>query len=187
MTSILDPEDYDAPSSDRPGKVVKKGFQDKSGSLPRSSYWNTPDVNRRARGRVDIERESSSTKTAKKNLQEAQVAKSSVAEPLSKSQSLYPYNKVIETESGHVIENDDTPGAERLRVQHRTGSQVEFLPDGSVRVVGTRDRYTVVAGKDDLVVRGTCNIVVESDATIRVQGDMTTQVDGDYNLTVQGT
>tara|TARA_Y100000593_G_scaffold64333_1_gene118770 strand:+ start:586 stop:1854 length:1269 start_codon:yes stop_codon:yes gene_type:complete len=36
----------------------------------------------------------------------------------------YPYNYVIETESGHVIELNDTPKGESVSVTHKTGSYV---------------------------------------------------------------
>ena len=53
-------------------------------------------------------------------------------EPVSLSdKSEYPDNAVIETKSGHVIEIDDTPYNERFRLYHRTGSYMEFRPDGS--------------------------------------------------------
>lgn len=54
-------------------------------------------------------------------------------EPLSTSDlSQYPLVAVLETESGHVIEIDDTPGNERLRVYHRAGSYIEFKPNGGI-------------------------------------------------------
>jgi len=43
----------------------------------------------------------------------------------------YPDNAVLETKSGHVVEIDDTPYNERFRLYHRTGSYMEFRPDGS--------------------------------------------------------
>lgn len=46
----------------------------------------------------------------------------------------YPYNKVQETESGHVIELDDTPDSERVVIQHRTGTFVELHPNGSLQI-----------------------------------------------------
>jgi hypothetical protein len=33
----------------------------------------------------------------------------------------YPFNKVFESERGHVIEIDDTPGAERIHIYHNSG------------------------------------------------------------------
>jgi len=45
--------------------------------------------------------------------------------------SVYPDNSVIETQSGHIIEFDDTVGNERVRLIHRTGSYFEIKPDGT--------------------------------------------------------
>ena len=36
----------------------------------------------------------------------------------------YPFNHVHETESGHIIELDDTPDYERIHLYHRTGTRV---------------------------------------------------------------
>lgn len=186
MTNILDPEDYDAPSETRPGEEVKEGFQDKSGTLPRPDYWNSPDVNVRARGRVSDKATSGSTHTARRSLNEAQLTRTSINEPNPSSESTYPNNKVTETISGHVFEVDDTPGHERLYVKHKSGSNIEILPDGSVKIISARNKYNLTAGSEDVVIRGVCNIVVESDANLRVQGDTTLQSDGDLNTLVLG-
>lgn len=42
----------------------------------------------------------------------------------------YPYNHVHQTESGHLIEYDDTPGAERLHWYHRSGTFTEIYARG---------------------------------------------------------
>ena len=54
--------------------------------------------------------------------------------------AVYPHNKVIQTKSGHVIEIDDTENAERIHIHHKSGSFVEFHPDGSV-VIKTENIY----------------------------------------------
>jgi len=54
--------------------------------------------------------------------------------------AVYPNNKVTQTTSGHVIEIDDTPNGERIHIHHKSGSFVEFHPDGSV-VVKTANVY----------------------------------------------
>ena len=46
----------------------------------------------------------------------------------------YPYNSVIETESGHLIEMNDTPGDESLIVTHRNGSTITLKADQTVEV-----------------------------------------------------
>ena len=38
----------------------------------------------------------------------------------------YPHNKTFESERGHVVEIDDTPGAERIHMYHTGGSFVEM-------------------------------------------------------------
>lgn len=40
----------------------------------------------------------------------------------------YPFNKVFESERGHVIEVDDTPGAERIHIYHNSGHYTEMVP-----------------------------------------------------------
>lgn len=52
------------------------------------------------------------------------------AEPKTAYAAKYPYNHVYESESGHVVEVDDTPGAERLHWYHRSGSFKEIHPSG---------------------------------------------------------
>lgn len=56
----------------------------------------------------------------------SQLADSS--EPGSMYAARYPYNKVFESERGHVVEMDDTPGAERIHLYHNQGSYVEMSP-----------------------------------------------------------
>lgn len=53
-------------------------------------------------------------------------------EPRSQYASQYPYNQTNTTKSGHVIEIDDTPKAERIHTYHKSGSYTEMNPDGSV-------------------------------------------------------
>ena len=64
----------------------------------------------------------------------------------------YPHNKVIETTSGHVIEIDDTPNAERINIHHKSGAYMEFHPDGSL-VIKTANTY-VEAGDMEIKCSG---------------------------------
>ena len=68
----------------------------------------------------------------------------SFKEPKSFYDAQYPYNHVHQTESGHVIEMDDTPTAERLHWMHRTGSYMEMNPDGSVVHKSNQDHHSCV-------------------------------------------
>lgn len=183
IQSIITPEIKD----DNPkGSHVKDGFQDASGSLPSIEYIGKSGLNFRAQGDVTDQITNRTYRSAKAETSEIQQDKKSLIEPDIPNQSIYPYNRVIKTSAGHIIELDNTPGHERIMIKHRTGSKIEMRANGSVKIISTKDRYTAIAGDDELVVRGNVSLVLESDAAVRVQGDMTIQVDGDLNTLVHG-
>lgn len=109
-----------------------------------------------------------------------------ILQPANPFNAVYPYNHVRETESGHIFESDDTPGAERIKEAHRIGTFYEVHPNGDkvVRVVG--DRFTAIVGNDNVLIEGSVNITVNGDCNMYTKGDFTHQVDGDYNLLVAG-
>ena len=68
--------------------------------------------------------------------------KTPITEPDTNSKALdnYPYNKVYETESGHYKEYDDTPGAERIKESHKSGTYYEIDKDGNMTIDATGDK-----------------------------------------------
>ena len=66
------------------------------------------------------------------------------SEPLPPFNAVYPYNHVQQTESGHVFEFDDTPDAERIHLYHRSGSFIEYHPDGTVVTKSVNEAYNIV-------------------------------------------
>ena len=61
---------------------------------------------------------------------------------------------MYESESGHLIEQDDTPGKERLHWYHRSGTFTEFHPEG-MRVDKTNaSRFNIVTGSYKSIIRG---------------------------------
>ena len=107
-------------------------------------------------------------------------------EPGSCFAPIYPNNNVMETESGHVKEYDDTPGHERIKERHAGGTQYEIGPDGSKVERIVRDNYQLVAGNDTLEVKGNVKIIVSGNANIAVAKDLTTQVGGNMSSIVTG-
>jgi len=99
----------------------------------------------------------------------------------------YPYNHVRETESGHLFEADDTPGSERIKESHRSGTYYEVFPDGSKVEKIVRDNFTLVVGNDRVNIQGSVIVTVEGDCNMYTKGNFTHQVNGDYNLMVKGT
>lgn len=116
------------------------------------------------------------------------------AEPLSAFAALYPFNHVMQTDAGHTIELDDTPGVERVHVFHKKGSFVEFHPDGTVVYRTATDRYSMVLNNDycyvkgnmNMSVMGNINILSGLDMNISTQGNVKWRVGGTFSLDVQG-
>lgn len=98
----------------------------------------------------------------------------------------YPYNKVIQTRSGHIVELDDTPGRERVRVTHRMGSFIEMRPNGDVVHKSFGDNYEITIGNKNVSIDGVCNITVLGDAIFDIKGNKTERVAGDYNIECGG-
>jgi hypothetical protein len=86
----------------------------------------------------------------------------------------YPYNKTITTESGHVLELDDTPKAERIHVYHKSGSYIEIFPDGTIITKSVKDSVSVTLKDHAIsVVKGDLQIVAnEGKIQINSDGDI---------------
>lgn len=76
--------------------------------------------------------------------------------------AVYPFNRVIKTKAGHVIEVDDTENAERVKVTHKSGTFIEISPDGGIRMK------------------------VEGDIKQEVMGNLYQKVHGDWGIEVSG-
>ena len=88
----------------------------------------------------------------------------------------YPFNKTVTTESGHVLELDDTPKAERIHVYHKSGSYVEIFPDGSIVTKSVKDSTSVTIDDHSIsVIKGDLQIVAN-------EGKIEIVADGDINL-----
>ena len=95
--------------------------------------------------------------------------------------AVYPFNKVEESESGHIQEVDDTPGAERLKESHRTGTFYEIHPDGTKVTKVVKDNFEVTVGDDYTKVEGACAIHVQGDAELFCAKDVKTVAMGNIS------
>jgi hypothetical protein len=98
----------------------------------------------------------------------------------------YPYNQAFRSESGHTLEFDDTPGAERVTLQHRSGTAYDVMPSGSKVEEIVRNNYKIVMADDHIHVMGHAYITVDSDVFIRANGDVFIESGNDLNLAVSG-
>jgi len=113
--------------------------------------------------------------------------KESRTAPYKRRNTEYPYNRTYETESGHIVEFDDTPYAERIYEKHKSGTFREIDADGNVvtRVVG--NNYEIIAGANFVNVKGDVNLTIDSNCKTYIKGDWDIQVDGNVNEVIKGT
>lgn len=104
----------------------------------------------------------------------------------------YPYNRMETTESGHEIHYDDTPGKERIRESHKSGTYKEISHDGKHvhMVVGNRVDYTkqgkttTIDKNHDEKIGGSSRVSIHGGSHSEVKGNQTTAVDGDHKTMV---
>jgi len=99
-------------------------------------------------------------------------------EPVSAYSAVYPYNRVYQSESGHIVEIDDTPNKERIHIFHRTGTYTEINQEGR--------RVNKIVGDDIEVVLKDKTVYIQGNAKVEIKGNVDVKVDGNYNLNVSG-
>ena len=102
----------------------------------------------------------------------------------------YPLNHVYETETGHLLEFDDTPDHARINIFHNSGTYMELSKNGT-RVNHTAgdehntalNRFTNIKDNETLTVNGSMKILVNTD---RIEGqNFDIQIDDGANLNIQ--
>ena len=103
-------------------------------------------------------------------------------EPKTPYAAKYPHNHVYESESGHIREIDDTPGAERIHERHNSGTGYEIHPDGSKVTRVKKDNYTLTSGDDYTHIKGTSRHTTDEGVRIRVNANG--EEGNNYNIEV---
>lgn len=135
---------------------------------PLKDYYNESDLNRFAKGGGDYSTRDNLPKEFVPKLDE--IYEATKWNKNKGRKSLYPFNKVHHTESGHMIEMDDSVGAERLAISHRSGTFYEIHKDGTEVHRVVNDNYTVICKDDNVYIGGKCNIKILGDANIDIDG-----------------
>lgn len=153
--------------------VLRRGSDDPTGEFPRADYWYESSINKATRG-------------AKRNdlkLNGGVEGQDNIDTGLTSDPTR---NNVNQSQSGHVIEIDDTAGGERILIRHRTGAGVEMRSDGTIVINTTANRITVVQGDENVQVEGNANIQYNGNLNVEVTGDYNLDVGGNYNVFVAG-
>lgn len=186
-----DPRESSLSGAPRPpaSKVYKtdgSGIEvtEKEKASPYPNYLDEPTTSRLARNDSDT-MDKTFIKERKTNVvKEVPTVNGTWAEPETLYAAKYPYNNVLETEAGHIVEVDDTFGAERIHIAHRNGSFIEMFPKGDRVEKITKDKYTIVMKDDHLYVMGDCKITVQGNAEVYIKKDAFIKVDKNVDMKV---
>ena len=170
----------------------KMGFADPDGLYPLISRMGEADTNRLARNE---QIENTIVHKKKNDLEICATALYGFwSEPQTPYAAQYPFNNVYESQAGHIIEYDDTPGAERIHWYHCSGTFTEIHPRGSEvhKVVGnawditTNDKMILVKGNCSFNANKTLKIMMGKDLEIEVSGDVKMYVKGNMTTDIGG-
>jgi predicted chitinase len=159
------------------------GFRDPNNKYPLKSYLGEADTNRLARGVIE------GTVVNKKDSTRATGIPRSLGlgtwdQPAAPFGAQYPYNKVFESESGHIQEWDDTPGQERIHTYHRAGTYTEVDPNGTQVNYIVGDNFILMERNGCVHVSGECNITVDGNTNIYARSDANIQVEQNAKVQV---
>ena len=183
------------------------GFSDPNGVYPR--YANESDVNRLARNDADNQ---SLTLEARKTFRAASYLNIPTANilpiadgivsieqsegdtwslPENTYNTQYPYGHVYESESGHILEFDDTPDKERILLYHHSGTETEITDKGTTNTIVKDDLNQIIEknnkvyikGNKDISIKGRHKIIINADGAANNNYDI--QVGPNANVNIQ--
>ena len=180
-----------------------EGFYDPDGKYPIEDRLLEPDTNRLMRN--EKINETYIKDVADRTLSNIPIGFAgtwSEPKPVDYFKPEYPYNKVTETESGHIFEVDDTPGYERISTWHKSGAfdlitnkgeRLIKLPsnfyltveEGSVCVYA-KEGSILLTSKEDVVIKAEGAIGLESKLGIKIQSEADIDIDAVGSINIDG-
>lgn len=161
-----------------------KGFSDPTQSLPTADFKDESSISRLARNeKIDdtIVKEKNDNKTT---WTQNEV---SIEEPESAYNAQYPFNRVIETGGGIVIELDSTPDNKRVHIYHPSGTYEEINNDGQRVKKTTSNDFEIILEDKYLYVKGNLSIKVDGNTSIEVDGNSSIVTKGNSVVVTEGT
>ena len=184
LTQALDtsPRIPDSLDQKLDGSGTKINNPDKGVRYPKESYTKTSssDVNKLATTGGASNYPNNMIERSKGNTVKELTRGGSVVNPT------YPFNHVLESESGHVLELDDTPASERIHMYHRSGTRLEILPDGSQTMKIVNDSYEITLKDKKILIGGSADIELSNGNYNLIAQKGTTKDGGSISLTADG-
>ncbi len=164
------------------------GFKDPTNSYPRQDYRGVSAINQSARGlNDDVHQVAANAKEAGRIINfPVSFDKATFGEPANPYNAAYPYNHVISSRAGHMIEMDSTPNSERLNIWSPAGTYTEVDAKGSQVNKVTGDDVRISARNAYHGVKGDNNITADGEINIRAGTDLSTHADGSMHMLVRG-
>ena len=175
-----------ASSSAAGGYSKDGGFKDPNAKYPTSAYVGKSDTNFLAQ-ELQTTHIATGTRTTNDPASWSTASGSATFLASGIKGSKYPFNHVLETESGHFVEFDDTEGNERIHIYHKLGTFLEIDKSGNVMIKTVGNVTNVVAGNMDTYVQGNYSLSVDGNLDTYAVGNLTEKVDGNRKTTITGT
>lgn len=99
----------------------------------------------------------------------------------------YPNQHVFKTRSGHSVVYDDSKGTESITIQHRSGSAIQFLPNGAVQMTTHNGKYDIVFGENRMSVTGANDLHVKGEGSLLVEGNYRKTIHGNVEISATGS
>ena len=161
-------------------RTKEEGFIDPTATFPNEEYKGRSETNKLATG--DVSGTIVQVKHNERYLGNKLPEGDFFDQPEIPYNAEYPFNRVIQSESGHIIEMDDTPGAERVHIYHKNGTFIELDQSGSVVEKTKGSQYRFVDKNDHLSIGGQARISIGGDMKVYCAANVNMEVDGDVNL-----
>jgi hypothetical protein len=169
-----------------------RAFSDPNSEYPRPTYADKPDTNKLALGSIEDTPIQKRRNSIRQDI--PVVSGDPWDEPFPAFCAKYPYNQTYETEGGHLVEFDSTPGQERIHVYHKAGTFIEVDVNGSMvrKTVGDNfelvehNNFLYTRGAYKLTVEGATQILVKNKADIQIYGETNATINNNLNLQVAG-
>lgn len=162
------------------------GFRDPNNKYPLKQFIGESDVNRLARGVIEGTVVKLKDANRKLNVPKA-LGMGQWDQPEAPYGAKYPFNKVMESESGHVIEIDDSPANERINTYHRSGTFTEIDANGTQVNYVVGDNFILMEKNGCIHVSGECNITVDGNTNIYARSDANIEVAQNAKIEVGNT
>jgi len=169
-----------------------KGFNDpnpRPDDATKSVYpreVDEPDTNRLAVNNPDKEAASLTTRKADRITNIVGV-NNTWSQPEIDYAAVYRYNHVYESESGHIMEFDDTDTKERIHLRHKSGTSIEMTANGDTIEIIKNDKYILITNDNKVYIQGDKDVIVNGDYDLKINGNYNVAVAGNKTETISGT